>query len=149
MNRLLMFFVLVVCSFNVAAEQKAFELPDGSSVAKALYVLCDAQAKTAGFAAGFRDRGMKLEQMLARIPSDGVNRFTSDMKKAVQAAFAFPEISPTVMYFWTHNICAVAIYDGIPLPSFSTSRDAVLGCQKKHGSNDSQELLDCIRSVFF
>ena len=113
-------------------------------------VLCTDQAKSVLVAVNLRNKGHKIQDVLALIPTAPKAlslRVVSAMHENVEDVFQFSEVSQYAYYSFRSEVCMRETLGAVRIPRFVTMRSKVLECQKQHGMDKSSGLFKCIQNI--
>ncbi len=152
----LLAFCLTSCPLLNAEPSKASQNKSASSdqdakVSKAIDKLCRLEQGIAMAALQLRDEGKSKAEVLKPLPDPSSAEGKSDlglaMHSVVEDIFAYPKVKSFPYFIYRSELC-FRRYEKKPIPSsFKAVAKDVLGCQKKHGSESSDPLINCVRAA--
>jgi len=142
--------IFSLMSFCVHAEDlESWSLPDPSDLIAGSNILCLDQSKSALAAALYRDMGVaqeKVNQLIPEGPKSLSLRLISVMRENIEDAYKYPNISKYSLYSFRSEVCMREVLEAKRLPRFSMAYPSIVMCQKKYGSEKSNDLFLCIKS---
>lgn len=146
--------VFVACAIAMATTYaqplERWLLPDPDEMVRASNALCLDQAKSTLLAGALRAQGRSKAEVLALVPEAPKAlslRVVSAMRESVEDSFDFPDLSPYAQYSFRSEACFRETLGGVRMPRLSTVRPQVEKCQQMHGSEKSNALFQCVRTV--
>lgn len=141
---------IVATTFANAESLESWQLPDPAAMIEASSALCRPQAQSMLEAVYLRDKGHKLDEVLALIPESPkafTLRLVTAMRENVEDAFQYPNLSTYTLYSFRSEVCFRENLGAVRMPRLSSMEPKITECQKQHGSEKSTLLLKCIQGV--
>lgn len=134
----------------MAESSERWELPPPGPMMDATNELCKAQAKNALEATYLREKGEKIEKVLALIPDSPKAfplRLVSVMRENTEDAFRYPGLSAYTLYSFRSEVCFRETLGAVRMPRLEVAASKIADCQNQHGPDKSAALFKCLQSV--
>jgi hypothetical protein len=150
MKKLLILISSLAVSTVQAQAIERWSLPDPDEMLKASNALCVDQAKATLVSSALRAKGHSRDEVLSLVPEAPKSlslRIVSAMRESVEDAFDFPKLSSYTQYSFRSEVCLRETLGAVRMPRLVAVLPQVEECQRIHGSEKSNALFQCIRTV--